>query len=140
MVGCFLLGGCASVSPMRALTTAAATAGGGAAGAAAGGALTGGNPLGFAAGGAIGAAGGYVGAEIANNVYEGQIEKAKDAGRTEGEMQATKEFYRTLQEMQEANAEQEYGQVTNLELVVPGGVNADGIRLVPDRVNVPVVQ
>lgn len=135
-----LCAGCAHLTPERAITTTLATAGGGAAGAAVGGAVTGGNPLGFAAGSAIGAAGGYVGAEIANSVYEGQIDKAKEKGRVEGQMQATKDFYRTLQAMQEGTTQEAYGEISNLEVTVPGGVNADGIRLVPDRVNIPVVQ
>ena len=134
------LGGCAGVSPQRLLTTGLATGAGGAAGAAAGGALSGGNPIGIAAGGAVGAVGGYAGGEIAGSMWEGEVKKQKELGRIEGEAQASKDFYRTLQAMQEGNSKEAYGQLTDYELTLPGGVNDDGIRLVPDTVTVPLVQ
>lgn len=68
---------------------------------------------------------------------------ARKEGFADGERQATKQFYSVLQGMQEADQQADnaaYGEVVQYEVEVPGGEDAEGVRLVPHVVTIPIVE
>jgi hypothetical protein len=132
------LGGCATSKLGRTFTTGLVTAGGAAGGAVIGTAITGGNPVGTVAGAAGGGALAYGAATGGAAIAEGMEKRQKETAYKEGEAAATKEFYAALQDMQKPSDEAENGAITNYEVVIPGGKTADGTRLVPQTINIPL--
>jgi hypothetical protein len=132
------LGGCATSKLGRTVTTGLATVGGAAGGAVIGTAVSGGNPIGTAVGAAGGGALAYGAATGGAAIAEGMEKRQKETAYKEGEAAATKEFYACLQDMQKPSDEAENGTITNYEVVIPGGKAADGTRLVPQTISIPL--
>jgi hypothetical protein len=132
------------ILPLLALCSCSATGGrkalnyglGAGAGTAAGYGLSDGDPLWTAAG----AVGGIALAAGANALQDKENEEAVMKGYTAGKVDAIKSHYWMLQANQERNDAGGYGVTNTYDVVVPGGVDPEGIRRVPRHATIRIVE
>ena len=124
------LSGCAAVQKGGTLATSTV------AGAAIGGVATGGNPIGIGGGAAGGLA---VGAGL-NAIGDSRVRAAAEEGYQKGQSDSIKQHYWMLQAQQERTASDTLGTQHYYDVTVPPTVDSYGVRRVPARVTLPIVE
>lgn len=122
--------GCAAVQKGGTLGTSTV------AGAAIGGVATGGNPVGIGAG----AAGGLVVGAGLNAIGDSRVRAAAEEGYQKGQSDSIKQHYWMLQAQQERTQSDTAGVQHYYDVTVPPTVDSYGVRRVPARVTLPIVE
>ena len=125
-----VLSGCAAVQKGGTLATSTV------AGAAIGGVATGGNPVGIG-GGAVG--GLAVGAGL-NAMGDSRVRSAAEEGYQKGQSDSIKQHYWMLQAQQERTQGDATGVQHYYDVTIPPNVDSYGVRRVPARVSLPIVE